>query len=426
MHKITNAWFRILHRVTGDPRRNSLEHRIFNSLALFSAAANLGGLPGAPDKISFFLSLGSGILFLVYYYFSRVHSIYYSLYWPMMLTICGYLFFNILANAGSQGGAQYFMIPGLAIGYILGRSLAQRILVSLLFLSATAALFAIETMAPGYIRPYTDAANRLPDVAGNYVFVQFFTGMLVVILSRNFTVERNKSDRLLLNVLPESIAEELKREDHVTPKQYASATVLFTDFVGFTRIAERLSPENLISELDSCFRTFDQIMRERGLEKIKTIGDAYMAVGGIPQSNATHAIDACLAALDIQRFMQSMKTEREAQGQPYWELRLGLHCGDLVAGVIGEKKFAYDVWGDTVNTASRLESSGMPGRINVSASVYERTKHLFDFEYRGRIGAKNKGEIDMYFLSGIKPAYCSADGLTINEAFQKERARLVV
>lgn len=416
---------RLIYAITGDPRHNSLEHRIFNTITVLNGVANLAGLPAAPAGAPFYLTLVSGVLFLVYYYFSRVHSIYYSLYWPNMLTICVYLFANILSNAGSLGGAQYYMIPGVTIGIILARSNLQRVLVILLFVGATAALFAIEQNRPQWITPYADATLRTSDVAGNFMFVQVFTAILVVVLSRSFKEERQKSERLLLNVLPESIADELKRYDRVDPQHYASATVMFTDFVGFTRIAERLTPAALIAELDSCFRMFDQIMRDHGMEKIKTIGDAYMAVGGIPEANATHAIDACLAALQIQRFMDGMKEERQKAGEPYWQLRMGLHTGDLVAGVIGEKKFAYDVWGDTVNTASRLESSGEAGRVNVSSSVYERTRDYFDFEYRGRISAKNKGDIDMYFLLRLKEPYCTGDGCTPNEALWNERRKLI-
>lgn len=177
--------------------------------------------------------------------------------------------------------------------------------------------------------------------------------------------EREKSDKLLRNTLPDTIADELKNNGHVAPQLYTDATVLFTDFVGFTQIAEKMSPEELIRELDNCFSYFDQVAKRYKLEKLKTIGDSYMCAGGIPAANKTHALDCVLAALEIRAFMQQMKEIKAAQGLPYWELRIGIHSGPLVAGVIGESKFAYDVWGDTVNTASRMEAAGTAAEINI-------------------------------------------------------------
>ena len=196
--------------------------------------------------------------------------------------------------------------------------------------------------------------------------------------------------------------------------------MLFSDFVGFTRIAEKLSPRELIDELDKCFGYFDQVTEKYRLEKLKTIGDSFMCAGGIPRANRTHAIDCCLAALEIQAFMNQMKEIKHQQGLDYWELRLGINSGPLVAGVVGHKKFAYDVWGDTVNTASRLESSGLPGKINISLTTYEAIKHLFDCEHRGQVEAKNKGGIDMYFLNGILPALSvKGEGRVPSEEFRR-------
>ncbi|MCE9598613.1 MAG: hypothetical protein K8S54_11645 [Spirochaetia bacterium] len=215
--------------------------------------------------------------------------------------------------------------------------------------------------------------------------------------------ERSKSESLLLNILPATIASELKENGTISPVLFDSTTVMFTDFKGFTEIAERLTPRELVKELDSCFSYFDSQMDRYGLEKLKTIGDSYMCAGGIPISNRTHAIDTVLAAIEIQAFMQQTREIRSMQGFPYWELRIGINTGPLVAGVIGAKKFSYDVWSDTVNTASRMESSGDAGRINISRATYEEVHEFFECEYRGRIAAKNKGEIEMYFVNGIKP-----------------------
>lgn len=230
--------------------------------------------------------------------------------------------------------------------------------------------------------------------------------------------ERQKSEKLLLNILPKDVASELKEKGFAEPVLFENVSVMFTDFKGFTTIAEKLSPQELIKDLDACFVQFDKISERFNLEKLKTIGDSYMCAGGIPKRNKTHAIDCCLAALEIQSFMNIMKRLKEDMGFPYWELRLGIHTGPLIAGVIGERKFAYDVWGDTVNTASRMESSGTPGRINISYSTYEVVKDYFECEYRGEVSAKNKGVVKMYYLVRIKPEFSKdEEGLMPNGKF---------
>jgi adenylate cyclase len=214
--------------------------------------------------------------------------------------------------------------------------------------------------------------------------------------------EKDRSDKLLLNILPYETAEELKQKGSASPKEYEMVSVLFTDFKGFTSIAENMTPEQLVEELDHCFLEFDLIIDKYNIEKIKTIGDSYMCAGGIPLPNSTNPVDVVLAALEIQAYMDRLKLERLAKGKEVWELRLGIHTGKVVAGVIGKNKFAYDIWGDTVNVASRMESSGAPGKVNISGTTYELVKDLFNCTYRGKIQAKNKGEIDMYFVDSIK------------------------
>ncbi len=178
--------------------------------------------------------------------------------------------------------------------------------------------------------------------------------------------EKQKSDDLLLNILPSSVADELKRTGQVRPVHYDSATVMFIDFENFTPIAAILSPKALLDELDYCFTRFDRISERYNLEKLKTNGDSYMAAGGIPIARDTHALDAVLAAQEICAFIRKRKREKEMQGEPFWDIRVGIHTGPLVSGVIGRKKFVYDVWGDTVNVAARMQSSGEAGKINIS------------------------------------------------------------
>lgn len=234
------------------------------------------------------------------------------------------------------------------------------------------------------------------------------------------SAEKEKSDKLLRNILPDEIAEELKASGRAEPKYYAEASVMFTDFVGFTKIAERLTPADLIAELDRCFSYFDQVTARHHLEKLKTIGDAYMCVAGAPVASACHALDAALAALEIRSFMADQRRLAEEQQLPYWELRLGIHSGPIIAGVIGEKKFAYDIWGDTVNTASRMESSGIAGRINISEATYREVADFFECEFRGQVAAKNKGEVAMYYLLRLKPEFSEdAGGLWPNGSFRE-------
>ena len=212
--------------------------------------------------------------------------------------------------------------------------------------------------------------------------------------------EKEKSERLLLNILPVEIAEELKRSGAVEPVFYPCASVLFTEFKGFTRVARNMTPKQLVDELDFFFSAFDRIIERYGLEKLKTIGDAYMCAGGIPRGCDDHTVRIVNAAWDIHLFMEQLKRRRQARGEPFWELRCGVHAGPLMAGVIGKKKFAYDIWGDAVNIASRLESGGEAGKVNISKEVYELVKGDFDCEHRGQIPIKNRGEIDMYFVTG--------------------------
>ncbi len=211
-------------------------------------------------------------------------------------------------------------------------------------------------------------------------------------------VELQRSEELLLNILPYETAQELKTNGKAVARFYPEVSVMFTDFKGFTQIAEKLSPEQLVQEIDEFFTAFDLIIDKHGIEKIKTIGDAYMAAGGLPAVNDTHALDLVNAAVDIIQYMNEQKQIRTAAGRPIFDIRVGIHTGPVVAGIVGHKKFAYDIWGDAVNLASRMESSGEPGQINISQATYDRINSNYSCVFRGEIEAKNKGKVGMYFV----------------------------
>ena len=217
--------------------------------------------------------------------------------------------------------------------------------------------------------------------------------------NRKVTAEKQRSDELLLNILPAKVAEELKATGKSEARYFDPVTVIFTDFVDFTIHAEKMSPAELIAELHMCFKAFDDISSKYGIEKIKTAGDAYMAVSGLPVASGQHAVNMVNAALEIRDFMLH---RREQIGEKAFEIRLGIHSGSVVAGIVGVKKFAYDIWGDTVNTAARMEQNSVAGKINISQTTYDLVHDVFNCEYRGEIEAKNKGNLKMYFVDNRK------------------------
>ena len=226
---------------------------------------------------------------------------------------------------------------------------------------------------------------------GSMVLLAVFSVLLFIIQK-----ERKKSETLLLNILPAEVAKELKQNGIAQTRQFENVTVLFTDFVNFTQAGEKMTPQALIDELHECFKAFDDIISGYHIEKIKTIGDAYLAVCGLPVAEPAHAHKIVMAAIDILNFMDNRYAEL---GNNTFQLRIGINSGSVVAGIVGVKKFAYDIWGDTVNTAARMEQNCETGKINISQSTYDLVQDKFPCSYRGEIEAKGKGMLKMYYIS---------------------------
>lgn len=254
--------------------------------------------------------------------------------------------------------------------------------------------------------------------------------MIALLIYRNYRIkvkthkildrQKKEIEGLLLNILPAEVAKELQLKGHAVPRYYESVSVMFTDFKGFTTIADKMTPQHLLEELNTCFVAFDEIIGKHNLEKIKTIGDSYMCAGGIPTPNDQHVVNMIKASLEIKDFSLQYNQKRIEAGLEPWDLRIGIHVGPVVAGVVGKKKYAYDIWGSTVNIASRMESNGEPGQVNISSSVYEFVSDKYTCHYRGKIYAKNVGEIDMYFVEDSSRDADRAGHVTILEKDKTE------
>jgi len=244
--------------------------------------------------------------------------------------------------------------------------------------------------------------TRIPRFGWIYLLGNRINNMADLLGQQRKEIARQQdiAESLLLNVLPAEVATELKAKGAVEPRYHEDVTVLFTDFKGFTLSTEKLAAEEFVKALHVYFTAFDNVVQQYGLEKLKTIGDSYMAVAGLPERRASHVVDAVLAAFAM---IDEVLHAQDA-GLPPWSVRIGVHTGPVISGVVGIRKFAFDIWGESVNFASRMESSGAPNRVNLSASTYARVKDFFDCEYRGQVKTKEGREFDMYFAVGLRHA----------------------
>ncbi len=383
----------------------SLENRIYFLVLLLTiittAVASSIGFVLSQEFLLILFGAFSVVALVFLFYISRFKGMS-----DKSIPFFSFVVFSILPlawvfNEGSRGPVLAMYPFGSMVIVIINPKERRKYLFSLLAF-VLACLISVEIFYPQWIIPYASDQDRMLDSVILIGFLMFpaLLGLSTFIID-NYSkahaeadFERKKSDQLLHNILPSNVAAELKLHGKYTPSFHESVSILFTDFIGFTRMAEGLSPSTLLLELDDIFYHFDRLVTEHKLERIKTIGDSYMAVAGLSSTNENHAKLAIACALDMIDYLNTRNENAKIQ----WKMRSGIHSGPVVAGVIGNRNLAFDIWGDSVNIASRIESAGESGQVNVSIATKELAGDSFSFLSRGFIEIKNKAPIEMFFL----------------------------
>ncbi len=392
----------LLQRISGHPREFPVHHQVLNWLMFINVFfVGSAGIENALLGIQpFWQLLTASAVFGVCYYITR-----FKRRWVVPIAILSVAIWlptmvvSWFTSNGLLGGTSMWMLIGLVF-LSLFRDRRARALVVGLWLLELAALIGIQLADPSLVMPYSSARVGYIDMAFSVVIIALYLIGYVLILSYNLEKRRQQADELLLNILPRRIAEQLEYSSNKNVAEHVQdASVLFADVVSFTPMTADMAASELIGLLNEVFSAFDNLVEQRGLEKIKTIGDCYMVAAGVPESRDDHA---CVLA-DLALAMQQYVTGRLFKGKEL-SFRIGINSGPLVAGVIGRKKFIYDLWGDTVNTASRTESHGVAGRVQVTESTRSLIEREFCVEPRGVIPVKGKGEMPVWFVTGRKAA----------------------
>ncbi len=400
--------FHFIGLLIGRANEEVIEYRILNAFTLLNGSLNIIGsynyfqVDTMVQSNLFYLQFVSGIFFFGAYFLSRIGHFYKLSFYFFMTSIFIFLAFNIVWNGGLQGGAHYYMITAILIGTILSPGRFGIIYVFTMALGISSGIFFLQYYRTDLVINVFSGPVALMDLGANFIFTQILNGVILIIFKQQFNAERKQSERLLLNILPQSIADELRREGQVKPISYSSATILFTDFVGFTKLSASMSHNEVFIKLNILFSEFDKIVKKYPVEKIKTIGDAYMLAGGVPEKNKTHHLDVALVGLAFRQSMERLSFHPQFEDTDVWKIRIGIHTGPIMAGVVGSDKFVFDIWSDAVNVASRIETASEANKINISEEYYQKIRAFFECQPRGKKLIKGKGEVSMYFLEKLK------------------------
>lgn len=362
---------------------------------------------GSGQAIIFWGCLLGALLSLIPFILNYYHQRLAACHFFVIYNLLAYSFLSI--SSGGRIESQYFLIANSIAAMLFFRKFRTVFIYAVLNLL----FFGLCTYSSAILKPVLPAPLEHPLGYPFYIVIFIFLFLIVFYFksenviqeglleekNKNLMLEKQKSDRLLLNILPPGIADELTQTGKVKTKSFRLVTVMFMDFKGFTSITQKIPPETLVSEINQYFSFFDEIVGRYNIEKIKTIGDAYMCCGGMPVENNTHPVDMIHAAFDILNYVESQKRKNIRDGEPYFELRIGIHTGPVIAGMIGIRKFAYDIWGNTVNIASHMQSSGQAGKINISEDTFNLVKEKIQCAYHDKILLKNKKELAMYYAS---------------------------
>jgi class 3 adenylate cyclase len=390
---------RFIKKVKGSVQTDELERRIYNIfllvVILFTPLSIIGNIIQRLHIIAIISPVVLMLIMISLYYFSVKKNLMYKFFF-----CCAFLAFIaiqwIYNGGGSSGGMQYFFIWTFITATILlrGNKLVIYVILNCIILLG---LLIYEHVDGSLIVQYQDKASRLTDIIISASFTFILASFMIKMIYTEIDKERRKSEQLLLNILPKKVIQELKEKGNSSPEIFKNVTVLFSDIVGFTEISTKLPVETLISELNEIFTMFDVIIEKYSCERIKTIGDAYLAVCGLPENNANHCKNLVNAATEMMQFIEN----RNRTNTIKWQIRIGIHTGNVIGSIVGIKKYIYDIFGDTVNTASRLENHSEPMKINISLDVMKELGDLYRYEDRGVLEVKGKNKMQMYFVSPL-------------------------